>query len=82
MESKEKKYVICRIYKNGIDRYFVGLFNWGKTYKVAFNRCYLKRLTQKDVFYLAKQFRCNYVTEYIYEDGKLIDSKTFKIKTI
>lgn len=36
MESKEKKYVICRIYKNGIDRYFVGLFNWGKTYKVAF----------------------------------------------
>lgn len=58
MESKEKKYVICRIYKNGIDRYFVGLFNWGKTYNYLVG------------FFNIGNFYKLYVPLYKYTDGE------------
>lgn len=79
---KEKRYVLCHICADGTNKYFVGLFNFGKTYKIANKRCYLKGLTRNEAFSLAKQFFCSYVTEYTYENGKQTSSKTFKIETL
>lgn len=73
-DMKEVRYTIF----SPASGYFVGLFNWGKVYKPAKTKCYLK-ISAKKAFDLAKSFGCLYVTEWIFNGGKMEPGKTYRV---